>query len=136
MNGLPQNPTGCFVNGSDEEFFTFAPGKNLYHLLVRTKGHIMISCLLFADDENHIKEIFLALCEHKERCWNKYIEHAKRNKYRINTEEIHLHSINKFRLAMAALQLWPKQDDKVLVEICLAPRDQFYKVAWAGNDGL
>lgn len=135
-NDLPQNPAGYFVNGSDEKYFTYEPGKKMFYVKVHTSGYIMLSMLLFADDLIHLKKIFKAACDHRVACAKKYQAYSEKRNRRSGTEELQAHGAKKWLDALRAVDLWPEPEGRVMVEIVEAPRNQLYKVSWAGNDEL
>lgn len=125
---VPSNPATYWVSSSETASFTFPPGARPFYVKLRTQGWVVISALLFADDEAHVRRILQDLIAFVEDCDSKY-------------QSQYLKHERKMFMLKTALDgdLSPVFEGRVYeteLTIAPAPTDQFFNVGWAGNDYL
>jgi hypothetical protein len=115
------NPCTWFINGHDEESFTYEGGSILYHFSPNDNGlsgTMENNVIFFANDEDHARDILRRMLEFRMQCEKKY-----------QADEKHLSSGRSY-LAEGYLK------DIDNIKFTLAPINQFYVVGWACNDTI
>lgn len=124
----PSNPASFFINGNDEEQFTYEPGLFPYYAIAAGKGHIAFSVMVFADGVDHVKLILMEMVKFAERCALEYATEASKDQHPA------LQGYREGRTDRIRKIL--EGDSDYTLEIASAPRNQLYKIGWAGNDTL
>lgn len=120
------NPCKWFVNGYDEESFTYEGGSTLYHFSPHDSGlskSMEMNVVFFANDLIHATEVL-------ERMLKFGLERMRDYQEAMGNERFHNMKESKRNSLKNILD---GKDQWVIVE---APSHQFYVVGWADNDVL
>ena len=136
------NPCRFWVEGSETESFTYKPGAKPWFMHLSGHAHIKFNGLIFADDEQHAREIIVALCDFARACHRKYVEHEKEcekeypnggySAWRLVRQNWHTQTDYKL-LRLAAQGRTPERLEFHLIP---AAMNQCFKVSWASNDNF
>lgn len=111
------NPVKNWLDGSNEEYFTYEGGDTLYHFSPSdcgiTPGIAVCNVIFFADHPQHAERVLKRMLEFK-------VSQTYESDYQTRDKA----------LAQRILDNWDK------VKITEAPTNQFFKVSWAGNDNI
>ena len=125
----PSNPATHFVSRSDQESFTFVPGKVACYAIGHAKSHVAFSLLLFADSPWHARQVLRAMADHALACAQKYA--------RSGEDKHDPHGLGNRALARAVLTRDVLEGNRgYKLEIGTADPTQVYKVGWASNDTI
>lgn len=115
------NPCTWFINGNDEESFTYEGGSILYHFSPHDNGlsgTMENNVVFFANSEAHARSVLIRMLEFRINTHKKYKKSQGHDGYR------------DARIAQAYL------DNIATIILEPAPTDQFYVVGWASNDTI
>ena len=123
------NPFSFWVNGYKKVPFEYDPGPDAkpFHVRSDVKGFVALNILMFARDEQHVKEVMGKAIAFQSLCFQQYCESIERTRDTSGLECVNS-SHNKRWLLFADLL----REDKLVIEP-IRPHHVF-KVAWASND--
>jgi hypothetical protein len=97
--------------------FTYTPGASMYYVQIRAISYILLSIIVFANNEEHVKQILLDWVEFKKKALTGHPSNFTTD----------------FRILEPAIL---EKDSGYTCYITKAPKNQFYKVSWAINDTI
>lgn len=109
------NPIIRWIDGSNNEGFTYDHGEHPFHLFIHTGSWIPLSIMVFANNEDHALIIFKDLI--------KWCKKAKNYK----SKDLYKPSKNYLKEYERAVR------NKTL-QITRINKNQCFKIGWAGND--
>lgn len=136
------NPVTMWRSGSEQRAFNYDAGyqSKLFHVHVSVPGHILCNVLMYAQSPEHITDI-LAECRDFMAATLSEYEAAVGG-----ADPIHTARITRWDTIVRALKdpesfIKDAASEKgaagrrpAVVRVVQAPRNQLFKVAWAGND--
>lgn len=69
----PANFFTHFINGHEMSSYTFEPGDTPYYVAFRGKAHFALSLMIWANSEQHVREILYGAVQHRRECNRKYM---------------------------------------------------------------
>ena len=123
-----------FVNGSDQESFTYEGGKIAFHFSPHDNNlskSLEMNLLFFADDEKHGLDILKRMFSFGVTCCKKYLVEEKANKGQ-HAGDFNHEKNRKIKIYQNYISLL----NKGKIKLSKVPMNRFYIINWASNDNI